>query len=209
MGLFVISSVKRIRGTTMKKLLSTVATIAALGIACSPAMADDPVSKQLSINGEVGDVASMPTEPETSGDPNNSTFDASEGSINITKLAKQNLLPEQTNITIKYPDVVTNYNTKLSLVSSKQGLTNSDVPSPPDNFTNKIDYTAVAKMESNLTAVATLDTSDTDSVTSVDEFEPFSDSILIDISVPGGTSGDKLVEGTYSDTLTLKIGSSL
>lgn len=186
----------------MKKILSTMAAIAALGIACSPAMAGDPVTKQLSISGSVNTSVSIPNDPVAiEGTNNNSTFNS--GSISINSLAATDLTPQSASITVKYAGISTNSSTILTLSSTNQGLLNDTQDSVPSGFTKKVNYTAVASQDGG-GDVTTLNTDTTNSADS-DELAVFSDNILINITVPNTSSTDKLLPGDYSDTLTLTI----
>jgi hypothetical protein len=189
----------------MKKLLGTMAAVAALAFACSPVLAEDTVSKLLTIGGDVDNSVSIPNDPTAiEGSNNNSEFE--NGSITITSLASTNMTPAPASITVKYDDVSTNYPTKLTLTSNSTGLTNSSVETVPSGFTNKIYYTAVASKE-NGEDIVSLNTSSTNSINSSD-LAAFSNNITVTITIPNGddeTNNLKLLQGHYSDTLTLQI----
>jgi hypothetical protein len=188
----------------MKKLTSTLAIIAAMGMASSPAMAGDTVTKTLTIGGNVADTVSIPNDPVAVGTPSNSSFVGGTGAISITALAATDLTPNSAGIIVKYADVSTNYLTTIKLTSTNQGLTNPSEATPPAGFTKKVNYTAVASQENGGADVASLDTSTGYEVESA-QLQPFSDNIAINITVPNTASTDKLVPGDYSDTLTLEI----
>ncbi|MEJ2228763.1 MAG: hypothetical protein P8Y67_11110, partial [Alphaproteobacteria bacterium] len=119
-----------------------------------------------------------------------------------------NLSPSLTNITVNYPNVTTNYNTNITLTSANSGIINS-AATPSGDFTNIVHYTASAAKDGGSTPLVSLDTSTENTATSTAVIEPFSGDVQIEIILETDNGGKKLIEGSYSDTLTMEIGSSL
>lgn len=199
----------------MKKILGTMAAIAALALGCGAAMADDPGTKQLSLSGTVPKSVSVPA--TSSGEGNvNATVNGSNNSVSFTALVNTDLtVKSDTTAVIAYPEVTTNTSMKISLTSTNGGLVRPLTGSEtvPDGFTNTIDYQASARITLGDTNTDTeaLFVTPTNSTAVTGSLPPFSEkTITVDVRyMTPRVSGAKLMEGTYSDTLTLRIGSDL
>ncbi|MEJ2227773.1 MAG: hypothetical protein P8Y67_05940, partial [Alphaproteobacteria bacterium] len=181
----------------MNKIVSTVSAITVLAMACSPAFADDPANTSLQITGSVSTIATLP-EPVRLGGSNSSLVG---NEIQITSIATPQLTPQLTTITVNYPNVTTNYNTNVTLTSANGGIINS-AATPSGDFTNIVHYTATATKDDGTTNLVSLDTSAESTATSTTVVEPFSGNVQIDVILITDNGGKKLLEGSYSDTLT-------
>lgn len=197
----------------MKKIVAAVAATVALGIGCGVAFAEDPISKSLEMSGTVNEIGSLSGLTIDAG----ANVTTSGSTVNITTMAMANAAPKPFDFTASF-DMVTNYNAKVKLFSARGGLRTSGVPINT-SYTNYVEYTANAYVGSATEPVAdtllvankALDAPISSEASQ--EFVAFSGklSILVTAEAGLGTGNNekKLIAGTYSDTLTVKVGSNL
>ncbi len=190
----------------MKNLRSISIAALAFGLLSGAAFAANPVVKELSLGGTVKTVAIFPSEPTPAEGAQNATMNG--GHITITDLADQDLHPQTTTISVEYKNVTMNYKAKIGLYSSNNGLRSDGTP--PDGFVNRVNYTAaVAAGDLQYVTLTTGGEDSTKSEVTDALQDPINDGTLtVDINIASDASV-RLMEGEYSDTLQLKIGTDL
>jgi hypothetical protein len=193
----------------MNNLRSIIIAIAASGVVSSAALAENPVTQQLTIGGTVNALATFPEAAVESGTSLNATLAG--GAITIAAIADVDLHPNATSISVSYANVSTNYKAKIGLYSAKNGL-RTDTPADTEGFTNRVDYTAAVTLSGvsgNLLSFTTAGDEATMSAVTGYAIGPFNGAtITVNVTI-NGSNAVRLVQGAYSDTLQLKIGSTL
>ncbi len=190
----------------MKNLRSIAIAVAASGILSGVAFADNPVVKELTLGGEVTTVAIFPTDPVLNAGDSDVTISGS--SITLNELASSELHPAASTFTANYENVTINYSSYVEIQSSKNGL-KADGEAPA-GFVNRVDYTAKVSIGDIDYAEFTTDGSDgAKLVKSTYKVDPIPNATVSIYVSTVSNDTDQLMEGTYSDTLRLRIGTSL
>jgi hypothetical protein len=180
----------------MKKIFASVATLAALGMYCGAAYADDTATSNIDLKVQAANYCSglnMPTQLNMSATVN--------GDNTVTSSSFQ--LGGAGSIV-----TCTALNAKVSLKSANQGLINGEDPDPLSGFTGKLHYTANA-LWTPLGETVALDTATTPGgyAVSTASIGPASGEFTLTITTQVPENNMKLMGGTaYQDTLTVKVG---
>lgn len=165
-------------------------------------------STQFTVTGTAPNICVLPA-PQTTGTANNATF--ASNTVNITQFVNQNTaLVNASNLSLQFPGTLCNYNATVSIQSKSGGLVSANgsaVASGSGAFLQSVPYTVNATWGSvNLT----LDTSTANGST-----------MTVSAPTNGATSGNLTLlfatqasslpvpQGTYQDTVTVKIGASM
>ncbi len=185
------------KGIPMKKLLASAAFVA-MAVASGSVYAGDPGAAALNITGDVGATTYLPN-PTTTGTPTNANLNGN--TVTIATLADDHAHPKASSISVQYSNVVTNYPANIGLFAVNNTLTNG---------TDNIPYEAQASTSTASldTGVCTFDSSDPVCKTTGSGEELTDDTVTVTITT-AANSGVTVSPGTYSDTLTLKIGTTL
>lgn len=187
----------------MKQILASAAFVALMA-GSGAVFAGDPGSAIFNITGEVGSITNLPT--PTPGTGTNAS--ASGNTVNIQDLADPTTAKlKDSSIAFTFSNVNTNYAAKIGLYSSNGGLKNGSLLNLP--------YKAVAAATTNTSLNNTCvipgltATSHTCVSPATTGAILVSETITLTISTDDADYANPLPAGTYTDTLTLKIGTNV
>lgn len=188
----------------MKKLLASASVIAFMVVSSSAFAADDATT-DIIIEGTAEEVCQIPSGPVQQSATNASaagnvvTLDDFIDDIDATVNAA--------SITLQFENVMCNYAAKLSLESASGGLAQqtggSTAVSGSGSFLNHVNYTAGA-VWGTVTAPATLTTGTGGVVT--EQNAGGANLADLDVTISTADGSTPVLEGSYSDTLTVKVG---
>lgn len=110
------------------------------------------------------------------------------------------------NITLRFGNVVCNYNATIGLRTTNGNLTAAAGTIVGGTFLNDIDYSATATW--GAAPVATLNATGTPATT-VNQAAGGANVADLDLTITVAPSATPVIGGTYSDTLTLQVGAAL
>jgi hypothetical protein len=161
--------------------------------------AAEPAASNITITGAVPPITHLPP-PAQDGQADNASF--SGNAVTITELADPSAHVKAASISLKFEDVSTNYPARIGLYSLHKALKFDG---------NLVTYQATASA-SGITLSCTFDGATSQCLSNIGQARVFDrEDITLDIStvVTPTTTEAILPPGTYSDTLTLKVGASL
>jgi hypothetical protein len=167
------------------------------------ALAQESGSTQITVTGTAPKVCVLPA-PVTTGTATNATF--ASNAINITQFVDPNTaLVTPSSLSLQFPNTLCNYSANVSLKSQNGGLISSNgmtVASGSGAFLQNVPYTANLSWGSFNLAL------DTTSAHSTVVSNPTSGATAGNLTLTIATQASSLpvVQGTYQDTLMLKIG---
>ncbi len=189
----------------MRKLL--IATAFLMG-STAAAMAADSASSSISLSGTVAETCYI-----TSSAPQSHTYTGS-GSLADATTA----VIRTQNQDFTFGDSYCNAAFKMKLSSANGAITSSNngVGTATGDFASFVNYTAEAKFDSTTASSVILDTSSAagigsiETATSSETAGAERGTLNVNVSIDGTQqSGNPLLAGTYSDTLTVTIGTNL
>ncbi len=176
----------------MKKILITTAFLLSSSVA---ALAAENASSTITLNGTVAPTCYI----------SSSTGTITFGSAN--PLADSNTaLIQNRNEHVEFANSYCNAAFKMKLVSTNGAITTTE--DAVDGFSSKIDYTAKAQFGSTGSYVE-LDTSNESDVINNASLGAEKGTLNVDIVIAASQSTNPLLAGTYTDTLTVTIGTNL
>jgi len=185
---------------TIHALGGTITAAAFCAVLAVPhaVFAAEPGVSAITITGAVPPITYLPP-PKKLGDSLNASF--SNNAVTIVELADASAHLKAASISLIFEDVSTNYPAKIGLYSTNQGLMSGG---------KLITYQASAETP-GMSVECIFDGSTPKCITSNDPKIFQSEDITLDIStvVNAQTTAEVLPEGIYSDTLTLKVGTTL
>jgi hypothetical protein len=181
---------------TMTALGGTIASTALLILMATNAMAIEPGVSAITITGSVPPITYMPP-PKEIGSSVNASLSGS--TVTIAELADDSAHQKASNITIEFTGLTTNYAAKVGLYSASNGLTNGEFTIP---------YTAKAQT-GTMVETPTCQFSGAPT-TCVSSQSSRLEEVNLEVEISTYVNGSQIVPaGTYTDTLTLKVGASL
>lgn len=196
----------------MKRVLGIAAGIALL-ISAGAAQAADSASSAITIQGVAENVCNIPTAPGT-GTPSNITVGASTAAttaLTITDFINDTTaVANSASITLTFANAMCNYAHNLGLKTTNGGLTQqaggSTAVGGSGTFLSRVDYTASASFggvtTSNLVTAGTAAASVSSGVSGANLGD-----LVVTFSIAAGAV--PVLQGTYQDTLTVKIGAAI
>jgi hypothetical protein len=188
-------------------LIRHLLTTAAL-ILPTVAQAQDSASTQFTVTGTATKVCMLPA-PVTTGSATNATF--ASNTINITQFIDPNTaLVTPSSLSLQFPNTLCNYNAKVSLQSKSGGLVASNgstIANGSGAFLQNVPYTVNATWGTfNLLLDTTASKGAT--VTASNETSGATSGNLT-LTIATAASSLPVPQGTYQDTLLLKIGAPM
>jgi len=194
----------------MRKYHVFAAALACGVIAAGAAQAADTATTVITLSGTAPNTCNIPSAP-TAPSSSNMTLagggTAAANSVTVTDIfnATTGSLTGG-NITLRYANVVCNYNATIGLRTTNGNLTAAAGTIVGGTFLNDIDYTASATW--GAAPVATLNATGTAGAT-VNQAAGGANVADLDLTITVAPSATPVVGGTYSDTLTLQVGAAL
>jgi hypothetical protein len=179
-------------------------------IAAGAAYAADTATTVITLSGTAPSTCNIPTAPTAPSSSNMSLTaggTAAANTVNVTNIFNTTTgALSGGNITLRFANVVCNYNAQIGLRTTNGNLTTAAATVVGGTFLTDIDYTAatswggaaVASLTANGTAGATTNTASGGA--NVGD---------LDLTITVAPSATPVYGGTYSDTLTLQVGAAL
>ena len=194
--------------TQSRSILLRLHAIFALTLLTSAAMAQDSASTQITVTGTAPKVCVLST-PVTTGTATNATF--ASNSINITQfIDPATALVTPSSLSLQFPNTLCNYSATVSLKSQSGGLVStnaSTVANGSGAFLQNVPYIANASWGTFNLALDT-STSKGAAVTASNVTSGATAGNLT-LTIATVASSQPVPQGTYQDTLTLKIGAPM
>ena len=172
------------------------------------AQAQDSASTQFTITGTAPKVCALPA-PVTTGTASNATF--ASNTINITQFVDPNTaLVTPSNLSLQFPNTLCNYNATVSLQSKSGGLVSnnaSTVANGSGAFLQNVPYTVNASWGS-FSLLLDTSTSKGSTLTAANQTNGATAGNLT-LTIATAASTLPVPQGSYQDTLTLKIGAPM
>jgi hypothetical protein len=187
---------------TIHALSGTLTAAAFCAVLTVPhaAFATEPGVSEITITGAVPPITNLPT-PTQSGGSQNATF--SGNAVSIQELADASAHLKEAAITLLFENVTTNYPARIGVYSLNKGLKSGNT---------LVKYQATVESAPDLSFDCVFDGIISQCLSNITQSKIFRlDKITLDIStvVDQSTASAILPHGTYSDTLTLKVGTTL
>jgi len=188
---------------TIHALGGTITAAAFCAVLAVPhaVFAAEPGLSAITITGAVPPITHLPA-PTQLGDSQNASFSAGSNAVTVTELADPSAHVKAASITLKFEDVSTNYSARIGLYSSNKGLKSGG---------KIITYQATADAP-GISLGCTFDGATSQCLSNIAQAKIFDrEDITLEINtvVNASTTAEILPEGIYSDTLTLKVGTTL
>lgn len=179
-------------------------------IAAGAAYAADTATTVITLSGTAPNTCNIPTAPTAPAASNmslNGGGTVAANTVNVTNIFNTTTgALTGGNITLRFGNVVCNYNATIGLRTTNGNLTAAAGTIVGGTFLNDIDYTATATW--GAAPVATLNATGTAGAT-VNQAAGGANVADLDLVITVGASATPVVGGTYSDTLTLQVGAAL
>lgn len=195
--------------TRSRHLLISLLALAAVALPSTRVLADSgSASTQFTVNAQAPNVCSLPS-PQTTGAATNATFAGN--AVNITQFVDPNSAKVvASTLSLQYPNTLCNYSTTLSIQSKSGGLVSSNatpVASGAGTFLQNVPYTIQASWGPlNLM----LDTTGSNGNAVLAQGQS-SGAISGNLTLNFATAASSLPvpQGTYQDTVSIKIGTPM
>jgi hypothetical protein len=191
------------------RYLNTAATaLLAAAFIAPAAQAQDSASTQFTVTGTATKVCVLPP-PAATGTATNATY--ASNTINFTQFIDPNTaLVTPSSLSLQFPNTLCNYPAKVSLQSKNGGLTSSNastVANGSGSFLQNVPYTVNATWG---TFNLVLDTTSSKGATvTASNDTPGATSGNLTLTIATAASSLPVPQGTYQDTLLLKIGAPM
>ncbi len=199
------------RGKSMtyaRSSLLVLQVLAALTLLSPAVQAQDSGSTQFTITGTAPKVCALPV-PVTTGTASNATF--ASNTINITQFVDPNTaLVTPSNLSLQFPNTLCNYSATVSLQSKSGGLVSnnaSTVASGSGAFLQNVPYIVNASWGS-FNLLLDTSTSKGSTLTAANQTNGATAGNLT-LTIATAASTLPVLQGSYQDTLTLKIGAPM
>lgn len=194
----------------MRKYHVFAAALACGFFAAGAVHAADTATTVITLSGTAPSTCNIPTAPSAPSASNmtlNGGGTAAANTVNVTSIfdATTGALSGG-NITLRFGNVVCNYNATIGLRTTNGNLTAAAGTVVSGTFLNDIDYTASATW--GAAPVATLNATGT-AGTTTNVAAGGANVADLDLTITVAPSATPVIGGTYSDTLTLQVGAAL
>jgi hypothetical protein len=193
--------------THARPSLLVLQVLAAATLLSPVVQAQESASTQFTITGTAPKVCALPS-PVTTGTASNATF--ASNAINITQFVDPNTaLVTPSSLSLQFPNTLCNYNATVSLQSRSGGLVSnnaSTVANGSGAFLQNVPYTVNASWGS---FSLLLDTSQKGSSSTVSNQTNGATAGNLTLTIATAASTIPVLQGSYQDTLTLKIGAPM
>jgi hypothetical protein len=179
-----------------------------LCLAQSQVFAQDSGSTQFTITGTAPNICALPA-PAATGTANNATF--ASNTVTLTQFLNPNTaLVNPSSLAVQFPNTLCNYNATVSLSSKSGGMVASNtstIAGGSGTFLQNVPYTVTANWGS---FSLLLDTSTSNGSTlSVSKQTGGANAGNLTLTFATQVSALPVAQGSYQDTVTVKIGASL
>jgi hypothetical protein len=187
----------------MKKIIASLAAVAALSAACINANAATDAGNTTTLGGTVAKLCVMP-----SATPQNINI-VTAGAINPA----DSTVEAASLLNVNYPNTMCNYKAWLGVKTKNGGLTKGNVlantlPSPPAGFLNRVDYTAVANWTGTFITPALVTNGTPAAKTEIQDSDT-SQNATLTVTINTANGSTPVEEGIYGDVLTVGIGAQI
>lgn len=188
----------------MKKFLATTALVA-LAVASGPAFADSSDSTKITITGVAEEVCSIPSAPTITGATGSPGAETS--TVTIADLANPtNAQLYDNTIMLKYENVICNYAANVGIGTTNGGLSyTGTVTDLTGDFATNINYRGSANFADAGPSFVTAGSATSANVSTTGAAV---DTLLIQIDQMDA-DGKPLLNGTYTDTITVRVGATV
>ncbi len=198
--------------TRLRLLLVSLPALASTALFSAGVQADGDgpgsASAQFTVTGQAPKVCALPS-PQATGSATNATFAGN--AVNITQfIDSSNARVVASNLSLQYPSTLCNYNATLSIKSTNGGLVSTDAGSVASAgaFLQNVPYTIQAVWGPVSLMLDTNNASKGSAVlASTQTNGAISGNLELHFAVAGSTL--PVPQGTYQDTILIKIGAQM